>query len=128
MIDGERKITFFKQLPTSTEGKTIEVRTKVVGVYDKGKSSVVETETTVVDKDTEEVYSKALGSAFYVGQGGWGGPKGKFLSYCISRSVHDILKHRHSGPSTVNYPPPQGKKPDAVSVDQTSSETALLYR
>ncbi|QKX57306.1 uncharacterized protein TRUGW13939_04418 [Talaromyces rugulosus] len=107
VIDGERKITFFKQLPTSTQGKNIEIRTKVVGVYDKGKASVVETETTVVDKDTEEVYSKALGSAFYVGQGGWGGPK---------------------GPSTVNYPPPQGKKPDAVSVDQTSFETALLYR
>jgi hypothetical protein len=65
-------------LPTSTQGKNIEIRTKVVGVYDKGKASVVETETTVVDKVTEEVYSKALGSAFFVGQGGWGGPKGKF--------------------------------------------------
>jgi peroxisomal enoyl-CoA hydratase 2 len=39
-----------------------------------------------------------------------------------------MLKYRRLGPSTVNYPPPQGKKPDAVSVDQTSFETALLYR
>lgn len=77
VVDGERRIVFLKQLPTSSEGKNFEIRTKVVGVYDKGKASVVETEVSLVDKDTEEVYSKMIGSAFYVGQGGWGGPKGK---------------------------------------------------
>lgn len=54
-----------------------------------------------------EVYAKAVGSAFFVGQGNWGGPK---------------------GPSTVNYPPPEGRKPDVVHTMQTSQETALLYR
>ncbi|KAH8695390.1 putative peroxisomal dehydratase [Talaromyces proteolyticus] len=107
VVDGERKIEFLKQLPTSSEGKKFEIRSKVLGVYDKGKASVLETETTIVDKDTEEVYSRAIGSAFFVGQGGWGGPK---------------------GPSAVNYPPPQGKKPDAISIDQTGQETAHLYR
>jgi len=48
-----------------------------------------------------------VGSSFFVGQGGWGGPK---------------------GPKTVNYPPPEGKKPDAEHVVQTTPETALLYR
>jgi peroxisomal enoyl-CoA hydratase 2 len=77
VVDGERKITFLKPLPPTSAGKSFELRGKVVGVYDKGKASVVETEQTVVDKKSGEVYSRALGSAFYVGQGNWGGPKGK---------------------------------------------------
>ena len=32
------------------------------------------------------------------------------------------------GPSTVNYPPPEGRKPDAVHTLQTNKESALLYR
>jgi hypothetical protein len=32
------------------------------------------------------------------------------------------------GPKAVNYPPPQGKAPDAVFIDQTRQETAHLYR
>jgi acyl dehydratase len=79
-----------------------------LGVYDKGKpGTVVETEQRLVDKDTGETYSRAVGSGFYVGQGGWGGPK---------------------GPKTVNYPPPEGRAPDATHTHQTTKETALLYR
>ena len=33
-----------------------------------------------------------------------------------------------AGPSTVNYPPPEGNKPDAVYTHQTTAESALLYR
>ena len=54
-----------------------------------------------------DVYTKALGSAFFVGQGNWGGPK---------------------GPSTVNFPPPKGREPDAIHETQTNAESALLYR
>lgn len=85
-----------------------ELRSKVIGVYDKGKSgTVVETQQDIVDKATGEVYTRAVGSAFFVGQGNWGGPK---------------------GPATQNFPPPQGKKPDAVVTHQTNAESALLYR
>jgi peroxisomal enoyl-CoA hydratase 2 len=83
------------------------MRSKVIGVYDKGKSgAVVETETLIVDGEGT-VYSKAIGSGFYVGQGNFGGPK---------------------GPASVNYPPPQGKKPDVVSTHQLNAESAHLYR
>jgi hypothetical protein len=79
VLDGERRIQFFKPLPTSSEGRNFEIRSKVLGVYDKGKpGTVVETEQCLVDKDSGEVYSRAVGSGFYVGQGGWGGPKGEF--------------------------------------------------
>lgn len=48
-------------------------------MYDKGKAgTVIEREQSIVDKETGEVYSKAVGSSFFVGQGNWGGPKGEF--------------------------------------------------
>jgi len=84
------------------------LRSKVLGVYDKGKpGTVVETQQDIVDRVTGESYVKMVGSAFYVGQGGWGGPK---------------------GPATENFPPPKGKKPDAIVEHQLTPESALLYR
>jgi hypothetical protein len=81
VLDGERKLQFLKPLPVSSEGKAFEIRSKVLGVYDKGKpGTVVETEQLLVEKGTGEVYSRAVGSAFYVGAGGWGGPKGMLQS------------------------------------------------
>jgi peroxisomal enoyl-CoA hydratase 2 len=101
-------MTFLKPFPTTSEGRTFELRSKVIGVYDKGKAgSVVETQQDIVDKATGVSYARAVGSAFFVGQGNWGGPK---------------------GPATENFPPPQGKKPDAVVSHQTTPESALLYR
>lgn len=94
-VDGERKITLLKPLPTTSAGRDFELRSSVVGVYDKGKATVVETEQQLVDVGTGNVYMKSVGSAFYVGQGGWGGPKGQsmhsrflsiivqFSSYCV---------------------------------------------
>lgn len=80
VVDGQRFIQFLKPLPPTSAGKKFELKTIVVGVYDKGKAgSVVETET-VLREVGGEVYTKAVGSGFFVGQGGWGGPKG---SYCL---------------------------------------------
>lgn len=108
VVDGQRLMTFLKPLPPTSAGREFELRSKVIGVYDKGKAgSVVETQQDLIDKKTGESYAKAVGSAFFVGQGNWGGPK---------------------GPVTENFPPPQGKKPDAVVSHQTTKESALLYR
>lgn len=101
-------MTFYKPLPTTSAGRKFEIRAKVIGVYDKGKAgTVTETQQDLVDAKTGELYTRAIGSAFFVGQGNWGGPK---------------------GPSTVNFPPPEGKKPDAVIEHQLNAESALLYR
>ncbi|KAI2083863.1 hypothetical protein LOZ36_005343 [Ophidiomyces ophidiicola] len=108
VVDGQRKMIFHKPLPVTSEGRKFELRSKVIGVYDKGKAgSVVETQQEIVDKESGEVYSTAVGSGFYVGQGNWGGPK---------------------GPATVNYPPPKGQNPDVVYDYQTTAITPLLYR
>ena len=108
VLDGQRSMTFLKPLPPTSAGRHFELRNTVVGVYDKGKAgSVVDTQQELVDKDSGEVYTRSNGSAFFVGQGNWNGPK---------------------GPATVNYPPPKDKKPDATITHQTGPESALLYR
>lgn len=107
-VDGQRKISFLKPLPASSEGRSFEVRTTVLGVYDKGKpGTVVEVQNDLVDTVSGDVYATVVGSAFYIGQGGWGGPK---------------------GPATENFPAPKDRKPDVVLEHQTSAESALLYR
>lgn len=76
-VDGQRKLTVLKPLPPTSEGRKFELRNKVIGVYDKGKpGTVIETEQSIVDAETGEVYNTVLTSGFLVGQGGWGGPKG----------------------------------------------------
>lgn len=80
----------------------------MLGVYDKGKvGTVVETEQLLVEKASQDVYARMVGSAVFIGQGNWGGPK---------------------GPSTEAFPPPEGKKPDKVFELKLSDEAALLYR
>ncbi|KAI1190075.1 Thioesterase/thiol ester dehydrase-isomerase [Nemania serpens] len=108
VVDGQRLIQFLKPLPTTSEGKKFEIRSKVLGVYDKGRpGTVVETQNDLVDAGTGEVYTRAIGSGFYVGQGNWGGPK---------------------GPATENFPPPKGKAPDVEFENQTTEQTPILYR
>ncbi|KAL9589726.1 MAG: hypothetical protein Q9203_001468 [Teloschistes exilis] len=77
LVDGQRRLTFFKPLSPSSHGRAFEVRSKVLGAYGKGNAgSVVETETVLAERGGDE-YTRAVGSAFFVGQGSWGGPKDK---------------------------------------------------
>lgn len=123
-MHGEQSISFSKPLPTSSERKEFELRAKVIGVYDKGKpGSVVETEHLLVEKSSGEVYSRAVGSSFFVGQGNWNGPKGNAGTY-IAESHPNVC----AGPKTVNYPPPEGEKPHFEYIHPTNAESAHLYR
>jgi peroxisomal enoyl-CoA hydratase 2 len=108
VLDGERRMEFYKPLSVTSEGRKFEIRSKILGIYDKGKAgTVMETQNDLVDASTGELYTRAIGMGFFVGQGNWGGPK---------------------GPKTVNYPPPEGKQPDAVYEHPISAEAAHLYR
>ncbi|OAL23779.1 hypothetical protein AYO22_06098 [Fonsecaea multimorphosa] len=100
-VDGERKLTIFKPLPTSSAGKSFELRSRVIGIYDKGKAgTVIETEQSIVDKRTSEVYSRAVGSAFLIGKATGAGLKlpiwagGAILHglYSWNAVAHGILK------------------------------------
>lgn len=39
-----------------------------------------------------------------------------------------LIKEYRVGPKTETFPPPEGKKPDAVYENPTNEETAALYR
>lgn len=127
VVDGQRSMEFFKPLPPTSAGKTFELRSKVLGVYDKGKAgTVIETETVLAEKGGD-IYTRAVGSAFFIGQGNWGGPKGEDRGEKKQADLAQRLTKRQ-GPSTVNYPPPEGRKPDVVHTLQTTKESAHLYR
>jgi peroxisomal enoyl-CoA hydratase 2 len=56
IVDGQRMMQFLRPLPPTSEGKTFVLKSKVIGVYDKGKAgSVLETENLIMDKNTGEV-------------------------------------------------------------------------
>jgi len=108
LVDGQRLIQVLKTLPVSSAGRDFEFRTTVLGVYDKGKAgTVVKSEDALVDAVSGEVYARNIGSLFYVGQGGWGGPRGT------------------SEPSLT---PPETRPPDGTLKMQIAEESAHLYR
>ncbi|KAK0287011.1 hypothetical protein LTR35_004480 [Friedmanniomyces endolithicus] len=131
VVDGERHIEFFKPLPTTSEGETFEVRGKVVGLYDKGKATVLETQNDLVDAKTGELYVRATGSGFFVGQGGWGGPKVRSHHPPTTHNPITPMLIRYAlpqGPKAESFPPPSGKQPDATYEHPITPESAHLYR
>lgn len=67
-----------------------------MGVYDKGKAgTVVETETSLAETGGD-VYTKAVGRAFFLGQGNWGGPKG---DECYTETCHKADERKAQVPS-----------------------------
>jgi len=105
-VDGERTIEILKQLPVSSEGHDFEIQNKVAGVYDKGGAMILEAEQELVDVNTSTVYAKIASTAFGIGQGGYGGPRGP------SKTLKTMPK----------------REPDGTHVFQTTAETPLLYR
>lgn len=107
LVDGERAIQFLKPLPGTSDGRDFEARETVLGVYDKGKAgTVVKSEINLLDVRSKEVYARIVGSLFYVGQGGWGGPR---------------------GPKNSPIKPPE-RTPDGILDMYINEEAAHLYR
>ena len=103
LVHGEQRVTLHKPIPP--EGSAT-LKSKLVGIYDKGKAAVVATETTATDEaDGTPLYTN-YSSAFIRGEGGWGGDRGP------------------SGPRNV---PPE-REPDHEITYQTSPDQALVYR
>ncbi|KAF3026553.1 hypothetical protein E8E14_013945 [Neopestalotiopsis sp. 37M] len=105
-VDGERGIKILRPLPVSSDSLKLEIHNKVVGAYDKGGAMILETEGELIDVKTGLVYVKLTSTAFGIGQGGYGGPR---------------------GPSKPNALIPN-RPPDAIHNFKTTPEIALLYR
>ncbi|KAF2837364.1 hypothetical protein M501DRAFT_938010 [Patellaria atrata CBS 101060] len=105
-VDGERGIEIIKQIPVDSKGLDLEIQSKVIGVYDKGGNQILEAEHVLIDTLTNTIYTKLTSTAFGIGQGGYGGPR---------------------GPAKVTVNPPS-RAPDAIHTFKTSPEQAFLYR
>lgn len=81
VVDGERTIEILETLPTSSDGRRFEIQSNILEILDKGeKGTVVHTEHLLVEREEEKLYTRMTETAFYMGQVGWGGPKGKQAS------------------------------------------------
>ncbi|KAI5303332.1 Mitochondrial-processing peptidase subunit alpha [Ascosphaera pollenicola] len=107
-VDAKRRLVFYKHIPPTSEPHDFEMRTRVLGVWDKRKASMMDLEHTLlkVENGKETVYTKSFETAFFVGAGGWGGPR---------------------GPKIARYLPPKTKADVETSL-QTTLESAHLYR
>ena len=104
-VDGGRGIEILEAIPTSSDGLALEVQNRCIGVYDKGGPMVLEAESQLVDTNTGNMYVKMSSTAFDIGQGGYGGPRGPSKP-AASMSV---------------------RAPDSVHMFKTSPELAYLY-
>jgi acyl dehydratase len=103
LVHGEQRVTLHKPIPP--EGSAT-LRSKIVGIYDKGKAAVVASETNVTDEADGSPLYTTYSSAFIRGEGGWGGDR---------------------GPSGARNVPPE-REPDHEVTYQTSPDQALVYR
>jgi acyl dehydratase len=88
VVDGERDITFHKQLPVSAK---ITADSRVLAVYDKGKDkgAVISRETVLKD-ETGAKLATLVSSSFARGDGGFGGPNdGQPVPHAIPQRAPD---------------------------------------
>lgn len=102
LVHGEQAIELHRPLPVEGTAKS---KSRVAGIYDKGKAALVVLESLVTDLDGNPMWTTRT-SLFIRGEGGWGGDRGP------------------SGPRNV----PPDREPDQVVSYQTRPDQALLYR
>lgn len=101
VLDGERLIEVLNPLPKSGD---FQLKTRIVGVHDKGTGAFIETESVLYDANKE--YCRIVGGSFYVGATGF-----KSAGVTYSEKVD----------------PPQ-RPPDAIVEQTTAAGQTHLYR
>jgi acyl dehydratase len=102
LVHAEQGLTLHR--PLSPQG-SIEVTSKITGIYDKGSGALVVSETTGRDTATGQLVVETRSGAFIRGEGGFGGDRGPSGSWDKPDRAPD---------HTVTY--------------QTRPEQALIYR
>lgn len=102
LVHGEQAFALHGPIPVEGRVRTV---TKIVGIYDKGKGAVIETEAESVDAESGEPRFSTRSSVFIRGEGGFGGDR---------------------GPSKKTELPE--REPDHAVTYRTREEQALIYR
>jgi (3R)-3-hydroxyacyl-CoA dehydrogenase / 3a,7a,12a-trihydroxy-5b-cholest-24-enoyl-CoA hydratase / enoyl-CoA hydratase 2 len=103
ILHGEQFTEIVKTLPPKAK---LKHQAHISEIFDKGKHAIVVTHIDTFDAETNQLLVKNDLSMVVRGAGGWGGERGPS--------------------SDVNVPP--SRAPDAVIVEKTSDNQALLYR
>lgn len=74
-------------------------RGKIIGVWDKGKNALLETEFTLVDPKTNEIYTRDVYGMIIRGAGGWGGEKGTSVEVQIPKRTPDAVVEETTFPN-----------------------------
>ncbi|XP_068645644.1 enoyl-CoA hydratase 2, peroxisomal-like [Aristolochia californica] len=112
LLHGQQYIEIFKPLPSRS---SIQNRTVISGLHDKGKATVVEIETMSYNKETGEALCMNQSSIYLRGAGGFS----KF------NPLYSYSKYPANQVSGVNIPK---TSPFSVYEESTSQSQALLYR
>jgi acyl dehydratase len=102
LLHGEQNLEIRSPIPTSG---SITSTAKVSGVYDKGKGVTLVLDATSRDEKGQEICFNQF-TVFIRGIGGYGGDR---------------------GPAPEDLSPPN-RKPDAIYLDKTTANQALIYR
>jgi multifunctional beta-oxidation protein len=112
LLHGEQYLEIRGAMPA--KGASLETRTKLVEVLDKGKAALVRRAAITIDKETgrEVAYNESV--SFVRGAGGFGGAR----------------TGKERGAATAENKPPAGReeRPDAVVECPTGEQVAALYR
>jgi acyl dehydratase len=103
VLHGEQAIVLHRPIPPNA---TLQTRSTVQGIYDKGKGALVAVTCKTVDERGTPIFDNTF-SIFVRGAGGFGGER---------------------GPETPKNDPPEGKAPDFEITERIPAEQALLYR
>ncbi|MGH7290509.1 MAG: MaoC/PaaZ C-terminal domain-containing protein [Myxococcota bacterium] len=103
VVHASHKVELYRAL--APEGSAFST-VRVAGIWDKRAGALVELETTARDPQTSEVMYRSTASILVLGEGGFGGPRGRVLG----------------GP---RHP---SREPDHTVSEATHPDQALIYR
>lgn len=92
LLHAEQGLRLFRPLPVAG---TVQLRSVVTGLYDKGSGALVVTETDAADPESGEQVFATRSAVFIRGEGGFGGDRGPSLAFEVPpRAADAVLRYR----------------------------------
>ena len=113
ILHGEQSLEVLRTLPTS--GGSFTLRTRIIGVHDKGKGMLMEQESVLVDDHDAATYARLVAGIFVRGLGGFDNK---------DKSAQSPAQKQAPQPSKNVFSTP----PHAEFEFKTGKDQALLYR
>lgn len=87
LVHGGQAFTLLRPLPPAG---SVQVRSKITGLYDKGSGALITTEASAHDAVTGELLATSASSVFIRGAGGFGGERGSLPVITVPERAPDV--------------------------------------